>query len=64
MPVPVTVEVHWLVCPDCTEVGVQAKVTAVMVAVEEPPPQAVMLKSVAKASRRARRRKLVPQESV
>src|SRR5215472_2884811 len=38
VPVPVTVAVHWLVCPDSTEVGVQATETAVMVELLLPPP--------------------------
>jgi hypothetical protein len=65
LPVPVTVATHSLVCPDCTAVGAQATVMAVMVGVVElPPPQAVMPNSVNEARIRARRRKLVPQETV
>jgi hypothetical protein len=65
VPVPVTVEIHWLVWPDCTVVGVHAMVTDVMVAVLEPlpPPQAVIPNSAKDARIKAKIRKLVPQET-
>ena len=63
VPVPVTVAVHWLVWPDCSEVGVQEIVTAVMVVLlEPPPPQAAIPKSCRDARIRARTRKHFPQK--
>ena len=63
LPLPVTAAVHWLVWPDCTEVGVQANVTAEMEELEPPPPQAEMPSRHARERRRARKRKPVPQET-
>jgi hypothetical protein len=61
LPVPVTVAVQELVWPDCTEVGVHDTVTAVMVAVLEPPLQAMIPRSDNKAKIRARVRKPSPR---
>lgn len=62
LPVPVTVAVHELVWPDCTEVGAHDIVTAVMVAeLEPPPPQAMIPSRDNKAKIRARVRKPFPQ---
>jgi hypothetical protein len=62
VPVPVTVAVHWLVWPDCTEVGVHETVTAVMVELPEPLPlQATIPTRANKAKIRARVRKPSPQ---
>jgi hypothetical protein len=63
VPVPVTVAVHWLVWPDCKEVGVQEMVTAVMeVLLPEPPPQAAIPKRANNIRIRARERKPSPKE--
>lgn len=64
VPVPVTVAVHWLVCPDSMVVDVQVTVTAVMVEVllPPPPPQAVMMSSADSARTRARERKPSPMK--
>jgi hypothetical protein len=62
VPVPVTVAVHWLVWPDCTEVGVHETVTAVMVELLEPlPPHATIPRRASTANNRARVRKPSPQ---
>jgi hypothetical protein len=61
VPVPVTVAVHWLVWPDCTEVGVHETVTAVIVELLEPPPHATIPRRAIKAKIRARVRKPSPQ---
>lgn len=62
---PVTVAVHWLVCPDSSEVGVQETETAVMVEVFEllPPPQAVMPRSTAQETMKTRERKPSPRRA-
>jgi hypothetical protein len=64
VPVPVTVAVHWLVWPDCNEVGVQLMLTAVIVLlVELPPPQAAIPNIANKARIRPRTRKLSPKNT-
>lgn len=64
VPVPLTVAVHELVWPDCSEVGLQATVTAVTVVLLEPPPQAAIPKSAMTASIRPKARKTSPRSSV
>ena len=62
MPVPVTVAVHWLVCPDCTEVGVQLMLTAVIALLLEPPPLQAAIPKIANNARiRPRMRKPSPK---
>jgi hypothetical protein len=64
VPVPVTVAVHWLVCPDWTAVGVQATVTPETVELLDPLPlQAIIPRRLHEARIRARARKLFPQIS-
>ena len=65
LPVPVTVAVHWLVWPDWTDVGVHVIVTPVIVEVLELPLplHAEIPSSMDKERMRARKRKLVPQET-
>src|SRR5664279_385980 len=62
LPVPVTVAVQELVWPDCSEVGVHDTVTAVMAALLEPPPQAIIPRSDNKAKIRTRVRKPFPPD--
>jgi hypothetical protein len=64
VPVPVTVELHELVWPDCKVVGVHATVTDAMVEeLEPPPPQAAIPRSDDKATIRARVRKPFPPDA-
>lgn len=65
VPVPVTVAVHWLVCPDCTAVGVHERVTAVMVPVLLllPPPHAQMPRSSEQETMKTRKRKPSPRRA-
>ena len=62
VPVPVTEAVQELVWPDCSEVGVHDTVTAVMVAVLEPPLHDTIPRSDNKAKIRARVRKPFPPD--
>jgi hypothetical protein len=62
VPVPVTVAVHWLVCPDSRDVGAQLTLTAVIaLLLEPPPPQAAIPKIASNARIRPRTRKLSPE---
>jgi len=63
LPVPETLAVHWLVCPEAIDVGLQLAPTTVMVEVEElllPPPQATMPTRQHTAARIPRSRTLAP----
>lgn len=63
VPLPVTVAVHWLVCPDCNVVGLQVTLTPVMEELLlEPPPQAGIPKIAANVRISARKRKPAPRE--
>jgi len=61
VPLPVTVAVHWLVWPDCSDVGLHVTVTAVMEPLPEPPPQAAIAKSANNVRIRTRTRKPSPK---
>src|SRR5271166_193847 len=61
VPLPVTVAVHWLVWPDCSDVGLHVTVTAVMEPLLEPPPQAAIAKSANNVRIRTRTRKPSPK---
>ena len=64
VPVPVTVAVHWLVWPDCTEVGVHEIDTAVTVELLEPPPQAAIPKSAEQSQDQSENTQTFPQETI
>jgi len=64
VPVPLTVATQELVCPDCSEVGVQVTATAVMAVLLEPPLHAAIPRSEMRARIKARTRKTSPKSSV